>query len=223
MKDLIRCLFFYVLLGQSLLANEQGAELSWQETRAQWKRLIQWPDRCDENMEPYLEVELLHGYSVHRWWDERLLAIVTCAMEGNNFGELLYLETTKNSGKFNLLSFPQFKTADRASGNIERVISGKLDVAPYYRFHQSLLWGNIRRDLAGGSIVNTYKYRGLGDCGVLTAYEINGDQIQLASLQIKDDCHGPWLASESWPLIDEAEYMTWPVVVLKERVRTIAN
>lgn len=40
MKGIIRCLFFYVLLGQSLLANEQDKELSWQETRAQWKRLI---------------------------------------------------------------------------------------------------------------------------------------------------------------------------------------
>ena len=185
------------------------------ENRSDWKKILNWPEICDEGVS-HISPSFI-GVDTYTWYDDRQLTLVVCTTGAYNQGLMFFLETKENSGKYTLLSFPQFIADDDASGHIDTVISGDLTKAPFYKFSKPLLWGALRSDMSNYTITNNNKYRGSGGCGISTSYQIINDQVKVSMLKIKNDCDGSYPPASQWSEIPESEFSTWPNIVLAEK------
>jgi len=181
------------------------------DTMSDWKKLLNWPTLCDHGTSFFPEVD------IYPWFEERQLVSIVCTTGAYNLGLMFYLETTKGSNQYTLLTFPQFREADEYTPDqIEKTLSGNLAGAPYYQYDIPLLWGTLHSDMSNHTITNEDRYRGGGGCGTITSYQIINNKIQVSKLRIREVCDETHPPISEWPEYAESFFSTWPKVILKE-------
>jgi len=179
------------------------------QTRTEWREALKWPKSCDDgvsNLTKYLDDFV--GVEVYAWEKGRQLVSVVCETGAYTRGEMLFLETGKATGQFDLLVFPQFKAISDAPRELNLNNSGESD---YYQYSRSLLWGNLMVDNISGKITNDAYYRGGGGCGVSTIYSVFNSTPLVTSLKTQQ-CVDKDIPVSKWKIQPQSEYSTWPVV-----------
>ena len=180
------------------------------QTRAEWSELLKWPKSCDDGVSHITKnSEGFVGVDVYSWSLDRKLVSVTCETGTYNQGEMLFLETGKETGLFNLLIFPQFKAISDAPQDLN--LTNK-EQAHYFLFNHSLLWGNLNVDNNSGTIRNDDFYRGGGGCGVSSTYYLLNNVPEISALHIQETCEEKNIPISEWKARSHSEYSKWPMV-----------
>ena len=184
------------------------------QTRAEWRELLKWPQACDDGVSHITKnVEDFVGVDVYAWSIDRKLVSVTCETGAYNQGEILFLETEKNTNKFNQLVFTQFKSIKNAPEELDLRKTGQ---ALYYQYKDSLLWGNLKVDKSNGNIRNDNFYRGGGGCGISSTYSLLSDVPKIVSLHIQENCGENNISPSEWKAQSEKAYSKWPTIKFKK-------
>jgi len=177
------------------------------QTRTEWREALKWPKSCDEGVS-HINSDRFVGVEVYAWEKGRQLVSVVCETGAYTRGEMLFLETGKATGQFDLLVFPQFKAISDAPRELNLNNSGEND---YYQYSRSLLWGNLMVDNISSKITNDAYYRGGGGCGVSTIYSVFNSTPLVTSLKTQQ-CVDKDIPVSKWKIQPQSEYSTWPVV-----------
>ncbi|MGF1693940.1 hypothetical protein [Photobacterium kagoshimensis] len=177
-------------------------------SRSDWKEVINWPLSCDSGVKHITDFSNdFIGVERYLWFDGRNLVSVICETGAYNQGEMIFLESKKESGEYNLIYFPQFRLIeDSPHLRFNKVTKG----FQYYQKSDSLLWGNLSINESESTITNNNFYRGGGGCGISTTYVITQSQPSIAQLKIEVQCQEDKKISE-WTTYTEEQYNNWPI------------
>ncbi|THB68706.1 MAG: hypothetical protein D6B27_02030 [Gammaproteobacteria bacterium] len=103
------------------------------KTRQEWKSVLNWPKKCDEN--PSLTSDDFDSVEVTNLRSGNQLVSVVCTTGAYNMGEIIYFHP-KNSDKYTLLTFTRFGVTENFP---DKSVKNK---SKYYRYLDSLLWGS---------------------------------------------------------------------------------
>lgn len=193
---------------KTINANTVPVDLSQLESREQWRSLLSWPVACDDGVAHITNNATdFVGVEFYEWDNERYLVTVVCSTAAYNQGEMAFLEKSKNSREFVLLSFPQFAPITDAPA--EKVIANTEGEA-FYRYDAALLFGNLLVDTVKNEMTNNTFSRGGGGCGMSTNYSLRAGSISVKALKIQEVCGAENKAISEWPSYQASQYQAWP-------------
>jgi hypothetical protein len=156
------------------------------EDRRAWRKLIEWPDECEEAYEGTMS-KAAAGLQFHELAGGQYLVEVLCtsgAYQGYQFYS--YLDETKSPPAARLLTFQTFQSEGEG--------------APKKAETQEM-WGLATFDAASKSLEIHNRYRGPGDCGSLATYEFPDGTPRLKEFREKSECDGKYVEPRKWKRI----------------------
>lgn len=193
---------FYMLGSCGVYANESDTTKNM--SRADWKHIIQWNDKCDKGVKHLLDANIgFVGVDRYMLKSGSLLVTVTCKSASYNQGMIVYIRP-KASDKYQLLEFPQIAPIAQSTKPIK-------SHSDFYRFKDSMLWGNIAVDTAKNMLTNTDFFRGGGGCGLHTEYKILDNKVSMVSFKSQIICRSDQIPVNKWKRYSISDISSWPM------------
>lgn len=156
--------------------------------RARWRAVVHWPDRCERGFD-YPDPSL-GGVDVFPLGAGQSLLQVCCTL-GAYQGTYRYYRIDERTSPLAVteLVFTTYVSSGSPG-------PGQLEVD-----RTAALTGEPRFDAATKQLVVLNRYRGPGDCGMLSTYALEGAQPVLVAVRAQLDCDGPQGTTDParWP------------------------
>ncbi|MGH8615958.1 MAG: DUF1176 domain-containing protein [Gammaproteobacteria bacterium] len=153
-------------------------------SRQSWRAVLDWPDSCEQGFDRFDP-----GWNGVQLYTLRttFLVEVTCT-RGAYQGSQIYYHVDQDPRARRIQPI-RFRTFEVPSADAADVIARE-DIE---------LWGSPEFRAETGELVVFNKFRGLGDCGSLSTYKLDGARARLQSFKLKAHCDGEGANKpESW-------------------------
>jgi hypothetical protein len=154
--------------------------------RRVWRKLIKWPDECEEAYEGTMSKETA-GLEFYELAGGQYLVEVVCTTgpyQGYQFYS--YLDETKSPPSARLLTFQTFQSEGGG---------------PPKKTETREMWGLATFDAGTKRLEIHNRYRGPGDCGSLATYEFQDGAPRLREFREKSECDGNYVEPREWKRI----------------------
>lgn len=152
--------------------------------RHSWRALLDWPDSCEEGFDRF--DPRWSGVQVYPL-PAKLLVEVACTRGAYQGSQIYYyVDEDPRERRIEPIRFRTFEVpgADAAD------IIAKEDIE---------LWGSPEFRAKTAELIVFNKFRGLGDCGSLSTYKLDGARARLQSFKLKAVCDGKGVGKpEQW-------------------------
>jgi hypothetical protein len=169
-----------MLAGGAAAASLPGASTT--HDRAAWRAILHWPSSCEQGWKATASPGA--GMQVMKANGDRTLAAVECYPGAYQGDAMLYIASpsAKPVGPLELQAYE-----DPGNGH------PKLTTA-------TSILGILDFTRATGTLTVFDKFRGLGDCGILSTYRLEGSRLVLTEARAKTACDGKApFSPERWP------------------------
>jgi hypothetical protein len=148
--------------------------------RPGWRRVLGWPDDCEAD---YDAGTWGAGLTFHPLDGDRQLVEVVCLVAAYQQAQLFLTFQPGPPAEVRLLRFPGYAPDGEGRWLPEEAVE---------------LAGDASFDAAARELTVSTRFRGLGDCGSVARWRIDGDAPELLELRGKAECDG---VQEGWPSV----------------------
>lgn len=164
--------------------------------RIRWREILKWPDDCENAFSGYDDdFAGLEFYKIDR---DKYVVHVVCTLGAYQGGQVFCLvKESQGNIESKLLSFEQFAEIEESSDPPDSSVKNK---ARFRRFTDSSVWGTITFDSEKKRLINLNRYRGIGDCGTQTVYDMTGSSPKAVEFRTRLSCTGEEVPPAQWKI-----------------------
>lgn len=204
-STIILMLLWQTVVAQTIQETDRSPEKLKKENltktdRLLWRKALQWSETCEKKFGGYDEE--FAGLNFYPLRKDEYVVKVTCTLGAYQGDQELYL-VQENQGQLQSqgLTFEQIYDDNKKSESHQK--------DNFYRFTDSLVWGTITFDGKKLHLINLNRFRGNGDCGTQTIYDVSKSSPKLIEFRAKIECDEKFIPPHQWKLYPLKQIAKW--------------